>query len=223
MPVKTLYLQTTHFNEHLIRMIQSPDGGNYEIILVKYGYLPFTAFFNQSGNIMLSLPNGSQIDTGLNRDEFPDCDAEKFNDSTAKYGADNFIVLLSYEKLESLGFQVETSEGWKWDHERFESINIESSKETKKAWCPVTESWENPCECDHCQKKGQTPTYVKFAIIKDLYKMLPYGLITDNLFAEWANKCPFDPANNCDDCGASFCCEKSCSNYDPFWKDPFWN
>lgn len=221
MPVKTLYLQT-YIDEPLIPMIQSPDGGNDEIILINYGHLPCNAFFNGSGEIMLWSPDGSQINTGLNRDQFQDCDTERFDDCNAKYGADYFIVLLSCEKLESLGFRVETGDGWKWDHHNLESIKIESSKENKEAWCPVTESWENPCKCDYCQEKGQTHTYVEFEIIKDLHKMLPYGLITGNLFAEWANKCPFDSGNYCDDCGAFLHCEETCSNYDPYWNDPFW-
>ena len=204
-----------YINEHRIPMIQSPDGGTYESIIVKPDHRPCSAFFNRSGEIMLWSPDGSEINTGLNRDEFPDCGAERLDDCDAKYGADYFIVLLSCEKLESLGFRVETGDGWKWDHHNLESINVVSS--SKMAWCPVTESWEKPCECDHCQETGQSPTYVDFAIIKDIYKMLPYGLITGNLFAELANKCPFDRVNNCDECGASCCCEKSCSKYDPFW------
>ncbi len=200
--------------ENFVPSVQPDDGGNYDMIMVRYGYLPFKAFFDINGEITLWLIDETKINTGLKRDDFPSCDTAKFSNYDPKNGVlpDMFIVLLPDEKLKDLGFEVKTGEGWKWDPNTFKSIKVNRSEKHEQAWCPVTESWEKPCECEHCQKKGQDAKYVNFEIVNKLYKSLPYFPRKDIKFsfAELANQCPFDPLHNCQECGASFVCEMSC-------------
>ena len=197
-----------------IPLIQSDDR---RPIVVRDGYVPCHAFFNNQGLILWLYDQ--EIDTGLKRDDFPDCheaDIISNYDPHSGFLPESFIVLLPNEKMEELGFQVKTDEGWTWDPKKFESIEVKCSDKTKNVWCPATLSWEEQCDCERCKQSQDHPKYVNIKVIRDLYKNLPdhlqEPLDVGNPLADFANKCIHDDVNYCSECSGSFECEKSCVN-----------
>lgn len=194
-----------------VPLIQFDDG---RAIVVRDDYVPCHAFFNKDGEVILWLYD-QEIDTGLKRADFLECDEADLisnYDPDGVVSPESFIVLLSNQKMEELGFQVKTGEGWMWDPKKFESIEVKCSDKTKNVWCPATKSWEKPCDCKRCKKASQDdPKYVNFEVIKDL----PYSAQRDplnigNPLADFANKCPYDDENYCCHCGGAFVCEQYC-------------
>ena len=221
--VKTLKMTTIYFPwninaayQNRVPLIQRDD--DRRSIIVHYGYLPCHAFFNKDGKVILWLPDDQEIDTGYTRADFPNCDEADliFNyDPDGVVLPDRFIVLIPTEKIEELGFQVKTGEGWMWDHADFKSIKVECLDKTKNVWCPATKSWEKPCQCTICKKQSQdAPKYVDFEVIKSIYDKLPYSLREPlnigNPLADFANKCPYDDVNYCESCNGAFVCEQRC-------------
>jgi hypothetical protein len=186
-------------------------------IVIRYGYRPCHAFFDKNGKVILFLPD-KEIDTVLTRADFPECDEADLisnYDPDSVVSLESFIVLLSNERVEKLGFQVETDEGWTWDPKMFKSIEVKCSDKTKYVWCPATESWEKPCQCEKCKQESQeAPKYVDFEVIKSIYDKLPYSLREHlnigNPLADFAKKCPYDNVNYCHKCGGAFVCEQYC-------------
>jgi hypothetical protein len=213
------YLNNHNTDDHLrIQCIQPCDDDS--LIIVPRGHLPCPGFFNQDGNLSLCHPEreyNKGFVTCLARKDFRKKEEQCFSnyDPIDDFSYDFFIVILSKEKLEEMGFQVETREGWRWDPEELRSIEIKCP-DTQKAWCPATQNWENPCDCAECKKTSHTK-YVHISVIKTLYGSLPAYLQhphdIGNPLAEFANKCQFDEVNYCYQCGGCFGCEKSCVLY----------
>jgi hypothetical protein len=216
------YLNKPNTDDHLrIRCIQHCDDDC--LIIVPRDHFPCLAFFDKDGNLLLCHPEREYNEgfvTCLARHDFWKEEEQRFSnyDPIDDFSHDSFIVILSKEKLEEMGFQVETREGWRWDYETFRSIEIECPDKTQKAWCPATQNWEKPCDCAECKKTSHTK-YVNHSVIKDLYRSLPDYLQRPhdigNPLAEFANKCLFDEVNYCYKCGGCFACEKECVRYDP--------
>ena len=164
-----------HTDAHLrIPCIQHCDDDSP--IIVPVDYLPCLAFFNEDGNLSLCHPERKYDEgfvTCLKREDFQKKEEQCFfnYDPIHDFSHDSFIAILSKEKLEEMGFQVKTSEGWRWDYETFRSIEIKCP-DTQKAWCPATQNWEKPCDCAECKKTSHTK-YVNHSVIKDLYDSLP--------------------------------------------------
>jgi hypothetical protein len=185
-----------------ISLIQFDDGRQ---TVVRDGYVPCHAFFNKDEEVILWLDD-QEIDTGLKRADFPECDEADLisnYDPDGVVSPESFIVLLSNEKMEELGFQIKTDKGWTWDPKKFKSIEVECSD--KNVWCPATQSWEKPCDCKSGNQNQDHPEYVNIKVIKDLYKNLQYHLKEPldigNPLADFAKKCPYDDINYCSECG----------------------
>lgn len=182
-------------------------------IVVPPGHYPCRGFFMNSTLYLFS--KGIEIETGLNRRDFEEEEERQFLECDDGELPHFFHVMLSKETLERLGIEVKTGEGWKWDGENLQSIKVECSEGHKKAWCQATQTWEEHCDCSVCNKI-YNPTgkyHVNFDVIKSICKRLPLSLKfkseVGKPIAVFANRCPVDTTNYCDECDGLIGCRDS--------------
>lgn len=151
-----------------------------DTIFVPLDCLPCTGYFYESILYLkcdsITFPG---INTGLTRDNFPELESE-YNDFS------EFYLIISIEKLNTLGLEIKTGEGWGWNPQTLENKFCESPDSDHK-WNSLSKEWEKVC--DECSKLPHRTTK---------YNLL-YYLTEDHLFGRngGARFCECDRCDRC--------------------------
>lgn len=153
-------------------------------IPVPHGSLPVIGRFSfYSDNGMLTI---NFEETSLNKDVLCHVsDEEEFTDEPfTPEGIEKCIIMIPFEMLnKTLGLEIQTEEGWRWNPETLEN-QFSKRPDGDHKWNPFSKTWEKVCdECSELLHRNQD------------YDLLDY-MTEDNLFGVNAEV----PLCECDRC-----------------------
>jgi hypothetical protein len=119
------------------------------------------------------------VETGFTRNDFLDEEPDYVD-----FG--KFYFVISIEKLETLGLEIKTGEGWGWNPQTLENEFCESA-DTDHKWNSFSKKWEKVC--DKCSKLPH---------LTENYNLV-YYVTEDHLFGgnEGVLFCEYDRCSGC--------------------------
>ncbi len=187
-------------------------------IIVPHGHLPCLAYFRRY--FMYYQYNNES--TGCSRADFQDIsmvyndgDADNYiNDKEEGDSVDSnsiFVYMCPFEKLKKNGIEINDDAGKKWNELAMKFDKVENEEDTD-AWCPVTKTWKDSCDCNDCLENPPVKKLVHRDVIKEMYKMLNLSITIEYSysFAEYAGACIKDRLFFCEDCCDFFKCKSHC-------------